>query len=48
MLQLRKLALQLVRLQKTDHLKVGKQNVIKNTKQFELSFTVERCNYCIL
>lgn len=46
-LQVRKLALPLVN-KKTDNSYVGRQNVLKNTKQdrqVELLFTVERCNY---
>lgn len=48
MFQLRKLALQLVLVKKSDNLYVGVQNVFKDTKQdrqVELLFTEERCNY---
>lgn len=48
MFQLKKLALRLVLVKKTDNLYAGRQNVFKNTKQdrqVELLFTEERCNY---
>ena len=48
MLQLVKLALQLVLDKERDNLHTGRQNGCKNTqqdRQVELLFTVERCNY---